>query len=316
MLGMARVTRNKHLTWISSVLEFAASDVGGNHEPADGPAVEKAIREVRRGLGKKGGKSDRQRARDKRAAWTRAEIARLLVAPIWTGCHDLDNRLEPGFHIYHDAWYWLPLMMVLYGGRSSEIVALPLADTHEEEPIPFFRIDYTDLRSLKNVQSVRYLPVHPELIRLGFIDYIRAMRLAGHELLFPDMHSPGSKSFASTFYKSVFKAWRTWAFPDGTDWRHQVRGAVKDKDVHSFRGTASSMMKGKVPDSVRIDILGHEGESETTRTYDEEASLKDKFDALKFLTPFTVDIEPKPLHLRPADRQKFGARRGRPKGSK
>ena len=172
MLGMARITQNKHLTWIFSVLAFAASQAGGNHEPVDGAAVEKAIREVRRGLGKKGGKSDRQRARDKRAAWKQEEISRLLAAPIWIGCHDLDRRFEPGPHIYHDAWYWLPLMMVLYGGRSAEIVALPLADTHENEPIPFFRIDYTDLRSLKNVQSVRHLPVHPEIIRLGFIDYI------------------------------------------------------------------------------------------------------------------------------------------------
>ena len=140
------------------------------------------------------------------------------------------------------------------------------------------------------------------------------MRSLGHKLLFPEMHSPDSKSFASTFYKSVFKAWRAWAFPHGTTWRHQVRGILKDKDVHSFRGAASSMMKGKVPDSVRIDILGHEGENETTRTYDEEASLGDKFDALRFLTPLTAHIEPRSLRLRPPNRQKFGARRGRPEG--
>lgn len=314
-LGMARPTRNKHLTWISSVLAFAASDQGGNHEPADPASVEKAIREVRRGVGKKGGKSDRKRARDLRAAWTKDEIARLLSAPIWSGCENLDERLAPGSEIYHDAWYWAPLMMVLYGGRSSEIVALPLADTHESEPIPFFGIDYTDLRALKTVQSVRQLPLHPELIRLGFIDYVVAMRSTGHELLFPELHSPASKSFASTFYKSVFQKWRSWAFPTGTSWRHQVRGAMKDKDVHSFRGTASSMMKGKIQDSVRIDILGHEGETETTRTYDEEAALEDKLRALEILTPLTTHITARPLRLRPPERQKFGARRGRAKSS-
>ncbi len=46
---------------------------------------------------------------------------------------------------------------------------------------------------------------------------------------------------------------------------------MKDKDVHSFSGRASTMLKGKVQDSVRIDILGHEGQNETMRTYDEEA---------------------------------------------
>lgn len=308
MLGMSQKTRNKHLTWITSVLAFAASDRGGNHEPADAGGVEKAIRELRRGIGKKAGKSDRKRARDLRAAWSRDEIARLFAAPIWTGCRSLDRRFQPGREIYHDAWYWLPLMMVLYGGRSSELVGLPVADTYERAPTPFFRIDYTDLRPLKNVQSVRGLPIHPELVRLGFIDYVAAVRAAGHTLLFPEMHSATSKSFASTFYKSVFTRWRDWAFPDGTDWRHQVRGAIKDKDVHSFRGAASTMMKGKVPDSVRFDILGHEGMNETTRSYDEEAPLEDKLDALRLLTPLTSHIKTVPLRLRPEDRQRFGGR--------
>jgi hypothetical protein len=83
--------------------------------------------------------------------------------------------------------------------------------------------------------------------------------------------------------------------------------------VHSFRGTASSMMKGKVEDSVRIDILGHEGSNETTRTYDEEAPLRDKLEALAFLSPLTEHIVAYPLRLRPTDRQKFGSRRGRAK---
>ena len=311
-LGMSQTTKSKHLTWITSVLAFAASDQGGNREPSDAAGVEKAIRELRRGIGKKGGKSDRKRARDLRAAWKKDEIARLFAAPIWIGCRSLDHRFQPGAEVYHDAWYWLPLMMALYGGRSAELVGMPLADTHERAAIPFFRIDYTDLRPLKNMQSVRSLPIHPELIRLGFVDYVAAIRAAGHTLLFPEMHSTGSKSFASTFYKSVFTKWRDWAFPDGTDWRHQVRGAMKDKDVHSFRSTAATIMKGKVPDSVRFDILGHEGTNETTRSYDEEAPLDDKLEALRLLTPLTSLIAKTPLRLRPDDRQKFGRRSGRP----
>jgi integrase len=311
-LGMSQVTIRKHLTWIMAVLDFAASDAGGNHEPTEAAVVEKAIREVRKGFGKKGGKSGRQRARDLRAGWNRDEIARLLSAPIWTGCRDLDHRLEPGSEVFHDGWYWLTLMLPLYGGRSSELVALPLADVHEENPIPYFQVDYTDLRALKNVQSVRDLPIHPELIRLGFIDYVRAIRDAHHTLLFPELHSTRSKSFASTFYKSVFQHWRKWAFPNGTDWRHQARGAIRDKDVHSFRSQASTMMKGKVADSVRIDILGHEGDKETLRTYDDEAALELKLEALKLLSPLTEHIPATPLRIRPAERLVFGAPRGRP----
>jgi len=140
------------------------------------------------------------------------------------------------------------------------------------------------------------------------------MRELGHKLLFPEMHSPRSKSFSSTFYKSVFMHWRSWAFPKGTSWKHQVRGAIKDKDVHSFRGVASSLMQSEVQDSVIIDILGHEGEGTTKRVYNEEADLAEKLNALVLVSELTTHIPPHSLRLRPSDRQKFGARRGKPKG--
>lgn len=240
-------------------------------------------------------------------------MERLLSAPVWTGSRSLDRRWSPGNEVYDDAWYWLPLMFVLYGGRSSELVALPLTAVFENDEVPFFRIDYSDLRALKNMQSVRSLPIHPELIRLGFLDYVRAIRAEGHALLFPEMHSPKSQSFASTFYKSIFKPWRAWAFPEGTRWRHQQKGMTKDKDVHSFRGTAASLLKGQVPDSVRIDILGHEGDNETTRTYDEEADMASKLEALSILTVLTAHLKAHPLRLRPLARQKFGSRASRPR---
>jgi hypothetical protein len=137
------------------------------------------------------------------------------------------------------------------------------------------------------------------------------MRALGHQLLFPEMHSPDSQSFASTFYKSIFQHWRTWAFPNGTSWKHQVGGVMKDKDVHSFRGTATSLLKGKTEDSVRFDILGHEGGNTTTSVYDEEAELEDKLVALKLLSPLTASLKALPLRLRPQERMKFGSRRGR-----
>jgi hypothetical protein len=303
-VGIQHVSRTKHLTWLQQVLDHAAGDGDKGHAPAE----KISFAYLRKGVGKK----SKKRRRDKRAAWTKAELERLLAAPIWTGCRSLDRRWIAGSEVYHDAWYWIPIKLVLYGGRSSEIGGLPLTDVFENAPIPYFRIDYTDLRALKNVQSIRSLPIHPELIRLGFLDYVRAMRAAGHKLLFPEMYSPGSTSFASTFYKAVFKRWREWAFPDGTTWRHRQKGMIKDKDAHSFRGTATSLLKGRVEDSVRIDILGHEGDNETTRTYDEEADLVSKLEALSLLSPLTEHLPAVPLRLRPLRRQKFGGRRGRP----
>ena len=212
-VGLGQVTINKHLTWVTSVLDHAAGEDGD--ETGHRPAVPLLFKTARKGAGK-GPRKDRKRKRDKRANWTKAEVARLLSAPIWTGAKGIDHRLTPGTEIIHDAWYWLPLMLPLYGGRSSELAGLGLAEVHEQDPIPYFVIDYTEDRPLKNVQSIRKLPIHPELIRLGFIDYITKLRRAGCTMLFPEMVSADSPSFAGTFYKTVFIKLRRWAFPEGT----------------------------------------------------------------------------------------------------
>lgn len=317
MLGVSQMTINKHITWITAVLDHAE---GANAKVGHRPAEPITFKKARKGIGKKA-RQQRKRDRDKRANWSIKELRHLLSAPIWTGSAGIDHRLKPGTEVLHDAWYWLPLMLPLYGGRSSELAGLPLSDVHEDEPIPYLQIDYTEDRGLKNTQSVRKLPVHPELIRLGFLDYIREIRAAGCSMLFPEMDSPKSTSFASTFYKSIFNPWRRWAFANGTPWLHQDGGAWKDKDVHSFRGLSTTMLKGRVEESVRCDIFGHEGETETARTYDEEADLSIKLEALKHLTPLTEHIPATlPIRIRPANRLKFGvrvpSRLGRPKATK
>ncbi|WP_239805684.1 hypothetical protein [Croceicoccus hydrothermalis] len=302
-VGISQKTMNKHLTWIAKVIEFGASAEGGGHRTAE--ALD--FKSARATLTKNGGRKAK-RKRDLRANWTPQEVRHILSAPVWSGSAGLDDRLNAGDEIFHDAWYYLPIMLPLYGGRSSELAGLRLADVHEDDPIPYMQIDYSEDRDLKNVQSIRKLPIHPELIRLGFIDYVQAMRGLGHTYLFPEMKAPKARSFADTFRKSIFEKLRAWAFPEGTEWRHRNRGAWIDKNVHSYRGMCTTILKGKVADSVRCDIFGHEGQTETERTYDEEAELGDKLIALEHLSFLTEHIEPTKLRLRPPDRQRHGAR--------
>jgi len=69
------------------------------------------------------------------------------------------------------------------------------------------------------------------------------------------------------------------------------------------------MMKGRVTSEVRCDLFGHEGETETVRTYDEEAELSIKLEALQLLTPITAYIQPShPINIRPVHRLRHGSR--------
>lgn len=163
-VGISQKTMNKHLTWIAKVIDFSATPKGGGHNTAE----TLDFRWARKTLTKKGGRKGK-RKRDLRANWTIEEVHRILSAPIWFGSASLDDRLSVGEEIFHDAWYFLPIMLPLYGGRSSELAGLRLDNVHENAPIPYIQIEYNEDRDLKNVQSVRKLPIHPELIRLGFI---------------------------------------------------------------------------------------------------------------------------------------------------
>ncbi len=197
-IGISQVTINKHLTWVAAVLAHAA---GEEDDPkAHRPAKPLSFKVARAGLANPIASSASVTGTS--APMDQAGSRHAVVRADLDGCAGIGGRFKPGTEIFHDAWYWLPLMLPLYGGRSSELAGLGLAEVFEQDPIPYFLIQYTEDRSLKNIQSIRRLPIHPELIRLGFIDYVKAMRAAGSTMLFPEMQSPNSTTFAGTFYKS------------------------------------------------------------------------------------------------------------------
>jgi len=47
----------------------------------------------------------------------------------------------------------------------------------------------SDGRRLKNRGSERRVPLHPELVRAGFLDYVTARRRNGDGLLFPELRA-------------------------------------------------------------------------------------------------------------------------------
>jgi hypothetical protein len=66
---------------------------------------------------------------------------------------------------------------------------------------PYIHIAANAQRRIKNPQSKRNIPIHPELIRLGFLDYVRKIKALGYKLLFPDLYFPSSRSpLGNRFY--------------------------------------------------------------------------------------------------------------------
>ncbi|MFK3891438.1 hypothetical protein [Sphingomonas sp. NPDC079357] len=91
MLSVFQMTINKHITWVTAVLDHAE---GANAKVGHRPAEPITFRKARKGIGKKA-RQQRNRNHDKRADWSIPELRRLLSAPIWVGSTGIDRRRTP-----------------------------------------------------------------------------------------------------------------------------------------------------------------------------------------------------------------------------
>jgi integrase len=136
-------------------------------------------------------------AKDKRKKvypFTVDQMNALFLSPLFTGCASDDAPRfwnKPGNVKIRDHRYWIPLIMLYSGARPGEIAQLALADVREEQQTWIFDIIESadegdeDIKRLKTDGSRRVVPVHGELISLGFLDYLAATRGAGHTRAFP-----------------------------------------------------------------------------------------------------------------------------------
>ncbi|WP_439533221.1 site-specific integrase [Polymorphobacter sp.] len=119
--------------------------------------------------------------------------------------------------------FWVPLMALYTGARLAELAGLRLEDIEDRDGILVFSIRPHEGRSIKTKSSRRIVPVHTELLRIGFPAYVAERRKAGGPLLFPEC-APNSRgqvgSKLSTWFTGVIRA-------------HEITGRAMG--MHSFR---------------------------------------------------------------------------------
>ena len=88
--------------------------------------------------------------------------------------------------------YWLPLLALFTGAREAELCQLRVSDVHEDKLLGLWCIHIHDLgeNRVKTATSVRFVPLHPTLLRLGFIEYVRMRsKVSTAPLWLPDVSS-------------------------------------------------------------------------------------------------------------------------------
>ncbi|WP_295686984.1 site-specific integrase, partial [uncultured Nevskia sp.] len=195
-----------------------------------------------------------------RKMWEGEPLRRLFASPVWKGCKSEDRRKEPGDLVIQDHRYWMPILALYHGTRLEELARLIGGEVQEEGGISFLWITDSDEAAqgvtimrkerVKTDAAVRRVPLHREVLRLGFLDYVAAVAPNPSDFLFPLLKpDPNNANLRSGKFSQWF-----------TDYRRSVGINQEGFAFHSFRhGVATKLNAAGVPDATIIELIGHEG---------------------------------------------------------
>lgn len=125
-----------------------------------------------------------------------------------------------------EAAFWIPLLLIFTGARREEISQLTTERVKATEGVRYLAIDPIDDEGrLKTDESKRAVPIHGELVKLGFLEFVEQRRKAGNVQLFEKLKPNKRGQYGAK--------WGDW-------WRRYVREVVGLTDehlhpAHSFR---------------------------------------------------------------------------------
>ena len=250
-------TARDRFNWIKSLLKYASQDL---ELIPKSPWV---------------GLEIKSRTTAHRKPWTTEHLGILLSHEIWQkGSLPKDSKAG-GL-----AAYWVPLLGIYTGARCSELCQLMVHDIDTKGTITTIRItDEGEGQNVKSEAGHRTIPIHSELIRLGFLDYVKSVE--GHKL-WPNLPQREGK-------------------PGGyfSQWFGTLRRSLSIPEsivFHSFRHTARSNLSAAGVQETIIDrLLGHESQGSVgarVYTHIDICTLKEAIERLKETCVNTLPMLP------------------------
>ena len=172
---------------------------------------------------------------------------------------------------------WAALLGLYTGARASEVGQLLVEDVLTVDGLPCIRVsDEGEHQKVKTEVSLRTIPVHPDLIELGFLDWVEGLRTQKAPRLFPAAKA-NAKNGAGNW---ITKAFGRHLEQVGANWPAAKRG------FHSLRKTLIQELQGAgVVSELRAQIVGHELDDEHHATYSRSFTTREKLEGLKGVSP-------------------------------
>ena len=155
--------------------------------------------------------------------------------------HKVNNKLP---------YYWVFLLGIFSGMRTNEMCQLRLSDLKKADKIWFMFVEDSENTKVKTESSIRKIPLHPQLIELGFIDYVGNLRKKKKTRVFWELREDrdGFASKVSRHYNEKF-------LPAIGVWEKHKKVLYCTR--HTF---INKLYSEKVDENVIKTLVGHEKE--------------------------------------------------------
>lgn len=263
--GLSSKTAKNYFTSLQALLNFARLELEAiPHNPWQGLGI-KVLKTVTR------------------RPWKDEELQTLFNQPLFQSYALPTNGRAGG----GAAAYWIPLLGLYTGARIGELAQLRVQDISQVDGIPVIQItDADEGQRLKTSASRRRIPIHPELIRLGLLDYVEDIQAAPYSItsrapqgsLWPLLNASAAQQgnlisgWFSRYRKSIGI---TDTYPDFHCLRHTVR---------------TKMAHAKVSEQVMDSITGHETGGSTGRKVYQHLQMEDLTTAIQSIAYSAITV--------------------------
>ena len=153
--------------------------------------------------------------------------------------------------------YWVSMISLYSGSRLNEICQVNLSDIEDQDGIWVMKItNDSEDKSVKTRSGNRIVPLHPQLIALGLLNYVEEIRNRNETKLFPNL-----KRSQVTSYGSQVSQWFG-------RYLKNLGIKKKGKNFHSFRHTAVNHLPSKqVYEPFIKELVGHSHGTVTMDVY-------------------------------------------------
>lgn len=214
-----------------------------------------------------------------RLPFFKSELETLFRSPLYVGAKG-PRRLGHYGPYRENGWkYWLPLLMMAAGLRPDEAARLEVDHIHEVELYDtgdyIWAIDLDAVGELKTQNALRYIPVHPQLVKAGFLEFVEHQRAQGHRRLFPNW-TKGKRGGNQAYSAESNKFFNVTYLP-------QLGLKSEDRVLYSFRHNfKDSLRTSALTDDEKDRLMGH-SDGSVKKTYGSRrlySGIVDRFSAI------------------------------------